>query len=648
MKNLSIALFLTIIISSCSKTESVQFSTKEDLNITKAVFPENFSFSTNQNIKIQLFDGNEVVYRIFGKYRNEIDLISSGSVFQGSFAKDMEVSSHYESLILERWSNGDRRANTYPLTGMTTSIINFSKKSNKVQSNDGDFLYAINNGGDFFKIDLSDYSTVTLPNPISGSIALAVDTIKNRAYYYKFPNMYAYDIASGTHSLHASYSAPFNGNYPRMEYNHLDGYLYVSNNTEIKVIDPDNGTLIRSTSITGIVNTSGGGDLAFPPNGKSYLSCFSGLYELNMTTNPIQATRLSAENFPFKLTSLGYDRNSFLYAGTNESNSRLIKIDPVDGSYLIVKTFPMALNDLGSVSCPVSSLPQIDTDGDGVIDDLDEEPNDPNIAHAEYTPSVLGNGSLGFEDLWPSEGDYDFNDLVVRYRFIKYLNSNNQMIKLQAQFQVKAIGASMHNGFGIELDISPSLIESVTGSNITKGAVNLDSKGIEIGSSAKTSIIVFDDAFDNIEFAGGGIFVNTEKNAPVAIGDTLTITVKFNQLVPADAAGDAPFNPFIFINGDRSKEVHLADNVPTFKANSGLFGYGDDDSDPTTNRYYRASNNAPWAINISHEFRHPTEKTRIDEAYNYFVNWAASGGSTYGDWYKDNNGYRNTDKIFLD
>lgn len=648
MKNLALAIIFTILASSCSKTETVRVLPSEELSITKASFPKNFSFSTNQNITIQLFDGNDVVYRILGKYNNEVDLISSGSVFQGSFSKQLNISSHYHSLILERWSKGKKRANVYPLTGVSTSIMNFSKKSNKAQTNNGDYLYGINNGGDFFKIDLSDYSTTILANPIQGSIALAVDTVKNRVYYHKYPNMYAFDISSGTHSLHASYTTPFNGNYPRMEYNHLDGYLYVSNNSEIKVIDPDNGTLIRSKTVTGIVNTDGGGDLAFPPNGKSYLSCFSGLYELDMTSNPIQATRLSAENFPFKLTSLGYDRNNFLYAGTNEANSRLIKIDPVDGSYVIAKTFPIAINDLGSVSFPESELPQIDTDGDGVIDDLDEEPNDPNIAHAEYTPSVLGNGSLGFEDLWPSEGDYDFNDLVVRYRFIKYLNSNNQMIKLQAQFQVKAIGASMHNGFGIELDVNPSLIESVTGSNITKGAVNLDSKGIEIGSFSKTSIIVFDDAFDNIQFAGGGVFVNTEKNSPVAVGDTLTITVKFNQLVPSDAAGEAPFNPFIFINGDRSKEVHLADNLPTFKANSGMFGIGDDDSNPSTSRYYRSENNAPWAINISHEFRHPTEKTRIDEAYNYFVNWAVSGGTTYGDWYKDNSGYRNTDKIFLD
>lgn len=648
MRNLIVAITTLIILSSCSKTELTSNTFNADQTLKESVFPETFKFSTIQEVNIQLADGNDVVYRVFGKYRNEKDLISSGSVVSGSFSKKMLISSHYEFLILERWAKGKKRINTFYLNGLSTNIQTFSTTNKKSQSVSGDILYAINNGGDFFSINLDDYSTTILPSPIEGSIALAVDTVKNRAYYYRYPNMYAYDIANGTHSLHASYTAPFNGNYPRMEYNHLDGFLYVSNNTDIKVINPDNGTLISSKTITGIVNTSGGGDLAFPPNGKSYLSCFSGLYELDMTTNPIQATRLSAENFPFKLTSLGYDSNNFLYAGTNEANSRLIKIDPADGSYSIVKTLNMALNDLGSVTVPVSSLPQVDTDGDGIIDELDVEPNDPTIAHAEYTPSVLGNGSLGFEDLWPSEGDYDFNDLVVRYRFIKYLNADNKMIKLQAQFQIKAIGASMHNGFGIELDCDPSLVESVSGSNITKGLVALDGKGIENGSSNKTSIIVFDDAFDNINFPGGGVFINTEKNSQLATGNIITITVKFNQLVHTDAAGLAPFNPFIFVGGDRSKEVHLADDLPTFKANTNLFGSGDDDSNPSGNRYYRAENNAPWAINISHEFRHPLEKKRIDEAYNYFVSWALSSGSTYGDWYKDNQGYRNTTNLFME
>lgn len=641
-----------ILFTKCTKDFSSDKPTQPSAgtSICDAVFPTRFDFSTMQIININLIDAENVVYRVYGKYKNERDLISSGSVHQGAYVSQLEISSHYEAIELERWQGADSKSNTYNVSPGSTTINSFSSKKGKAQSQSsaGDILYGINSLGGFFTIDLNDYSSTSLPNPIQGSIALAVDTVNDIAYYHRHPNMYAYDINTGTHSTHGTYAAPFNSNYPRMEFNHNDGYLYVAKNSTIHVIDPSNGTTINTYSISGIVNTDAGGDLAFPPNGNIYLSCFSGLYELTLNGTSAQATRLSAENFPFQLTSLGYDRNSFLYAGTSDSNSKLIKIDPADGAWVIVKTFNHTINDLGSVSCPPTSIPQIDTDGDGVIDDLDVAPNDADIAHAQYTPSVLGNGSLGFEDLWPSKGDYDFNDLVVRYRYIKYLNSANQMVKLEAKFQIKAIGASMHNGFGIELDCDPSLIESVTGTNLTKGIVTTDSKGLESGSVGKSTIVVFDDAFDNIAFPMSGIYVNTEPGAPTSQGDTLTVLVKFQQPVAEDAAGDAPFNPFMFIDGNRGREVHLADQLPTFKMNPAFLGTLDDDSQPASGKYYKSDNNVPWAINISHEFRHPLEKKRIDEAYNHFVNWAISSGSNYPDWYKDNSGYRNTSKLYLE
>lgn len=647
MKNTFLTSVLVLLLVSCSK------DVKNDINpavhgaITDATFPANFNFSTSQNLRVHFKDQEKVVFRIFGLYRNERDFIASGSVKGGIFLKEMNISSHYSSIEIERWAGSAKKTETFNTSVNGTLINQFSRNKRKSQTGAVDILYGINSGGDFFTIDLSDYSSTALSAPMQGSIALAVDTIKDKVYYHRHPNMYAYDIATSTHSLHASYTAPFNKNYARMEFNHNDGYLYTANGTALHVIDPDNGNVITSYTITGIVNSSGGGDLAFPPNGKTYMSCFSGLYEINLNGSSAQATRLSAENFPFSLTSLGYDRNNFLYAGTNDANSKLIKIDPADGSWIIVKTFSHAINDLGSVSCDINDLPQLDCDNDGVIDALDAAPCDPTIAHEEFTPSALGTGSLGFEDLWPAKGDYDFNDLVMRYRFTKYLNSSNKMVKLQAKFQIKAIGASLHNGFGLELDINPSLIQSVSGYQLTQGLVTVDGKGLETGHNGKSVIIVFDDAFDQITHPGSGPFINTQTGSPQSIADTITITIVFNQPVASDAAGDAPFNPFIFINKERGREVHLANYAPTAKMDNSYLGTMDDDTQIGAGKYFKSETNVPWAINISHEFRHPVEKKRIDEAYNYFVSWAMSNGASYEDWYKDNNGYRNTSNIYM-
>ena len=59
------------------------------------------------------------------------------------------------------------------------------------------------------------------------------------------------------------------------------------------------------------------------------------------------------------------------------------------------------------------------------------------------------------------------------------------------------------------------------------------------------------------------------------------------------------------------------------------------------------SENALWAINIAHAFRHPLEKVRIDAGYNYFIQWGMSGGVSFPDWYKDNDGYRNEANLYL-
>ena len=111
--------------------------------------------------------------------------------------------------------------------------------------------------------------------------------------------------------------------------------------------------------------------------------------------------------------------------------------------------------------------------------------------------------------------------------------------------------------------------------------------------------------------------------------------------------GSVPFNPFLIVDGDRGREVHLADMPPTDLANPNLFNTIHDNSNSENGVYYRNENNLPWAINIIHEFRYPEENKPVNAAYNYFNTWAQSGGTNYKDWYKDNSGYRNTGNLIL-
>jgi biotin carboxyl carrier protein len=139
----------------------------------------------------------------------------------------------------------------------------------------------------------------------------------------------------------------------------------------------------------------------------------------------------------------------------------------------------------------------------------------------------------------------------------------------------------------------------------------------------------------------------------VNVGDKLTtitnsdkLYVYFTNPVSTSITGTAPYNPFLIVDKTRGKEVHLSGNIPTDLADMALFGTWADDSDPATGKYYQTVNNLPWALDLPVSFDYPVEQVEIIHAYNHFVEWAESGGSSYPDWYEDNAGYRNSTNIY--
>jgi len=292
-----------------------------------------------------------------------------------------------------------------------------------------------------------------------------------------------------------------------------------------------------------------------------------------------------------------------------------------------------------------------DYDGDGVTDNEDDYAVDPKLAFNNYYPGV-GFGSVAFEDNWPSKGDYDMNDMVVDYRFNQITNSENMVVQLDAKFVVRAMGASFHNGFGIELPVSPAQVTSCVvklknGNPVPMGSlVTIDpATGLE-ASQAKAVVILFDDGFNVLVPKYAGIGVNTTPGVPFVVPDTLLMTIMFAQPVSPDVLKSQIFNPFIFTNRTRGNEVHLPDFPPTSLATKSLFNTFDDKSTPATGKYYKSANNLPWALNIYEGYQYPNEKVSILDAFKHFAEWAGSAGVLFPDWYKDLPGYRNASSIY--
>ena len=328
--------------------------------------------------------------------------------------------------------------------------------------------------------------------------------------------------------------------------------------------------------------------------------------------------------------------------GLTLNTATISGIPTVPGIYNVALT---ATNSAGSdaetlVLTILSGSSTEDTDGDGIMNNLDAYPTDDTRAFNSYYPNQVDYGSLSFEDLWPAYGDYDCNDLVMNFQYKIVTNAQNNIVDLILNYQIMAIGASLNNGFGISLSTPSSNIESVTGFANLGNAINLDPVGFEIGHTDETVII----PVDAVNTLLGNGMVNTVQGGNTVQTSVETVTIHLSN--PQSSVGTPPYNPFIFIDQTRGHEVHLKDQPPTDLVDPDYFGTYNDASIPSQGLYYRSTSGLPWAFEIPVNFDYPIESVDILQAYLHFAEWAESSGVSYSDWYSDEAGYRNDANIY--
>ncbi len=493
-----------------------------------------------------------------------------------------------------------------------------------------DSLYCVNGSGQLFTVNPLNGNLTNLAAMPQGSWTAAIDHTNLYLYSIGRSNPYPlmrYDMVNDSWTTVGNVG--MGG--PRLDYREEDGLLYFSRNAKLYTIDPANGNVLSTWNINNL-DVTNGGDLAFAEDGTLFLSSFGGLYRLDLDNNNVyQATRISGENLPFNPTSMTFDSNNELWLASNGSSSDLIIMDTVTGGWEYIYgpnstsgiNFGRTINDLTTFTITDEEAEDPDTDGDGITDSNDEFPDDAEKAFEQFTPSKYGWGTVAFEDLWPFLGDYDFNDTAVNYRFVAIINSLNEVVELEINYEVTSDGAGLTNAFGIEFEsIAPNQVESVTGTVLTEGYINLAPNGVEEGQNRAVVIL-----FDNNE---------TMLNVPTQVRVRFTTPLSIAQL------GIAPFNPFLIVNKDRGREIHLPNRLRT---SLGVNSTNAEGVNRDVDGNYQTDSRLPWAINIVHEFKVPKERVPVNQAYNFFNQWATSGGTSYYDWYKDNAGYRNVSQL---
>lgn len=258
----------------------------------------------------------------------------------------------------------------------------------------------------------------------------------------------------------------------------------------------------------------------------------------------------------------------------------------------------------GSLEAPQAS----DRDSDGLIDALDDFPDDPSRAIDNRYPAGPTTFTLAFEDGFPSGGDADFNDFVAAASLHEVLDARGRLVALEGQVQALTRGAS-HDEASLHLRIGTLPAGSFT-------VWRTDASGRPVGS------VVGDHPGGVLDLA---LFPDVKAALPAtntAPGDPLARggEARFHY-VP-----DAPFVPTLLAGAPYDPYLRIAATGQTLHAPGRSELPGADRLDPVTGW--------PAALIVPGAFAPPAEGVALEQAYPGAHLWRLAGGTEAGDWYE--------------
>lgn len=263
--------------------------------------------------------------------------------------------------------------------------------------------------------------------------------------------------------------------------------------------------------------------------------------------------------------------------------------------------------------------------------DCTGEGNTPNENGGEVEVNPM-NYAYAFEDNYPSAGDYDFNDIVLNVATeYEKDKKTNAIKKIQYNITLNAVGATKQLGAALRLvDINRSAIESITFGGRTAMRSTLTNSMFESNTteSAGSEVVIplFGDAHQVYGF-GGNIrpMLNTGEKQTDEVYTLEVIITLTDQTKTTPAITKDNLDFFIaYSMGNQSQrtEIHLYE----FRS------YGATANGNVHKENLDVAGNLTWGICIP-EFKYPTERTKITDAYPQFTAWAQNHTSN-PDWYK--------------
>jgi LruC domain-containing protein len=241
-------------------------------------------------------------------------------------------------------------------------------------------------------------------------------------------------------------------------------------------------------------------------------------------------------------------------------------------------------------------------------DAQDDYPTDPSRATLVRLPSS-GQSIIAYEDLFPSAGDADFNDYVVRVTNEEDLDASGKIRRVRGSYTHMARGAGYKHTLHIKL---PSAAFSYT---LNRYAANGTLESSSSGQNASAQALEILPSSDTTISQS-----NTSSSQTLVTGKKADIELILDAASTRAAVGDAPYDLFIKVI-NTSKEVHF----PRLYTN----GDGSDQ--------YMDANGFPWALQVPNQWNWPLESHDIEDGYSGFKPWYLSMGTTNQNWYESFN-----------
>lgn len=210
---------------------------------------------------------------------------------------------------------------------------------------------------------------------------------------------------------------------------------------------------------------------------------------------------------------------------------------------------------------------------------------------------------VAYEDLFPTTGDYDFNDAVVAYRYELGVNSSGLVERIDGVAYLIARGSTYTHDWTLDIALPAGASANSDSTCSTVNATNTPLAGcvISVGSS-RLRWTAFSDTATAFPGPGGATPVNTPAASSPLQGPKATFSLSFTT--PLQVSDFALDDPWLYVR-NTTRSIHLSD---------------------------RDSRGYPFAMMMPSTWKIPVEYTDMGLAYPALSTFISSGGTQAKNW----------------